>query len=693
MKNIFTLFIFTLLTTHLVAQAEGSLDASFGSSGVSKTLMDGGTAQSLAIQTDGKIILSGKRDNRDGSYTSNYFLIRYNSNGSVDNTFGVFGKVFTTFLCDGLNEIAIQPDGKILLAGQKKNDLASKGQFVLARYNSNGTLDNTFATNGVHIIDWGDTWAEASCLVLQNDGKIIVGGRTKLSSAVLYRFSMARFNSNGTLDITFGTFGKTVTPVGTCNPIVGSMKLQSDGKILLMGRDCQQDFTIARFNTTGMLDNTFGVNGIVKTELFSSTNPSSMIVQPNGKIVVGGTFNNGVDQFILIRYNTNGTLDNAFGADGNGMIAVDASGLGRTSILNALTLLPNGKIIASGYAANVSGIITLIVQRYNANGTLDNTFGTNSRLFIPYFDSNSQRQRCIATCNQLQLDGKLVIGSYFYSFENGVFFGNGVSVNRVHVNCTYTLGSNSQNVAASGGTNSVALTTSSGCNWAASSSCNWVTLSSNSGTGSGSIGYSVAPNTTTSSRTCTITVEGQVFTISQEGFIPQCNTLVPTILITNCDLRVTEQANCNYQWKWNGSIVGTNSRFFTANRAGVYNCYVTLINDQTCTKSSPDLYVNYNNNNGSCITPTKEIEGFNALQVFPNPSQGQFWASFELSTVKNVTIECYNSIGQQIYKSGKGKIIGTFESEIDLPKTQSGVYWLTIILDGEKVYKPIVIKN
>ena len=230
--------------------AIGELDTSFNSPNgfiIQPIGSDDDWGYSLAIQSDGKILLGGYCDN--GS-NINFCIARFNSDGTLDTTFGSSGKVIQTI---GLSfyfgqSLAIQPDGKILLGGYCGNGLTNC-DFCIARFNSNGTLDNSFGTVGKLIQPLIGSFVNLGfSLAIQLDGKILLGG--SCYGLTSRDFCIARFNSNGTLDTSFGTSGKVTQNIGSDYDYGYSLAIQSDGKILLGGyclNGSNIDFCIARF--------------------------------------------------------------------------------------------------------------------------------------------------------------------------------------------------------------------------------------------------------------------------------------------------------------------------------------------------------------------------------------------------------------------------------------------------------------
>jgi uncharacterized delta-60 repeat protein len=297
--------------------ANGSLDTSFGSGGIVRTRFNAGGSYAFAaaLQSDGKIIAAGTvfvDFSTDDSSNTDFGLVRYNPNGTFDQTFGNGGGVLTDF--DGFNddiyEVLIQPDRKIVAVGSAKNP-ANYYDFAMARYLPNGTLDNTFGRSGKVRTDFGDSNLDiAYCAALQPNGKIVAAGLATFNDGIDQNFAIARYNSNGTLDRTFSQDGRVTIDFGSYLQIAYSVLVQTDGKIVTVGypnsESSDSDFLLARCNVNGSLDTTFGVGGKVRTS-FGNLNDgaNAAVLQPDGKIVAAGfhptTTRTGVD-IIVARY-------------------------------------------------------------------------------------------------------------------------------------------------------------------------------------------------------------------------------------------------------------------------------------------------------------------------------------------------------------------------------------------------------
>lgn len=349
--------------------ADGTLDATFGIGGKITTDFFGSSdgAKAVCLQSDGKIVVVGGALNGGDISSSVFALARYNSNGILDSTFGSGGKVTTDFsgIDDLANAVALQSDGKIIIAGQIQSS-ATRRDFALARYDANGSLDPTFGAAGRVVTDFFSSFDQAYGLAIQSDGRIVAAG-SSLAPSTFYDFALARYDANGNLDPTFGTGGKVTTSVtapGDFDEIRGIV-IQSDEKIVAVGSTLSgignYDIALARYNSDGSLDSAFGSGGKVVTDFFGlSDHGYDVAIQFNGKIVaVGDCLTTTIQAFGVARYNTDGSLDSTFGSGGK--IASDFSGA--NSHANAAGIQADGRIIAAG-STQIEGSDVFALGRY-----------------------------------------------------------------------------------------------------------------------------------------------------------------------------------------------------------------------------------------------------------------------------------------------------------------------------------------
>ena len=386
-------------TTALVRYNEnGSLDNTFGNSGILINLNGGNSdyGSSVKLQKDGKIVIAG-------SHNYDLRIVRYNQNGALDNTFGNGGIVITPILNWALAySLAIQEDGKITVAGSS-TEAVIRFEFTLVRYNTNGSLDNSFGINGIVRTPIGANSSDAFSIAIQKDGKIIAAG-SSYYNGINTDFALARYDINGSLDFTFGTNGITVSSIGVDADEIFASAILDNGTIIAGGKS-SGNFALAGYSTDGNLDYSFGIGGIVTTPIgISDCYARSTAIQNDGKIVSAGycTINGEID-FAVTRYNNDGSLDNTFGT--NGIITTDL--LGYNDQAYAVVIQEDGKIIVAG--ASGTGTNDFALVRYNKNGFLDNTFGENKngKVVTPR-TSNYDYALSIA----LQKDKKIVLGGY-----------------------------------------------------------------------------------------------------------------------------------------------------------------------------------------------------------------------------------------------------------------------------------------
>lgn len=323
-----------------------SFDTTFNTNGLVTTNF-GGTLDepnALALQTDGKIVVVGVSNASGGN---EFALARYNHNGSLDASFGIVGLVRTSFGGTGqdADAVIIQPDNKIIAGGTA--EASGTFNFALARYLSNGSLDPSFGTGGLVTTDFSGDADAIEALLLQPDDKIVALGFATITGGI--DFALARYNPDGSLDSSFGMTGTVTTNFGGTSDTAMAGVLQPDGKIIAAGFTNMSgsfDFALARYNPDGSLDTTFGVGGLVITNFGGTLERiDAVVLQTDGKIVAVGRSNtSGSNDFALARYTTNGLLDTSFGV--NGLVLTSFGGFFDESFGGVMQ--SDGKIIAVG---------------------------------------------------------------------------------------------------------------------------------------------------------------------------------------------------------------------------------------------------------------------------------------------------------------------------------------------------------
>jgi uncharacterized delta-60 repeat protein len=409
MKTIYKYSI--LIICFFVNQTKAqSFDSTFGTNGKVHTSFGNFSVyfSSITMQNDGKIYAAGARE---GLGVNGIFISKYNSDGSLDtsyNSLGINGVPSTKEISYGSNyqfchTIVLQPDNKLIVAG------SSNGDFALARLNQNGNYDTDFSNDGQVIFSFGaGNGSKINKVLLQPDGKIIAVGQAY--NGVNFDFGIARFNTDGSLDTTFGTAGKILIPIGPANDFGQDAVLQPDGKIVITGysnNSSGDSISIARLNSNGSLDNTFAANGKIYYNIPSKEYcvAEAIALQSDGKILVAGHANG---DFALLRYNTNGILDNSFG--NLGYTTTDFGNF--QDKVYAISIRQDGRILLAGhsYEPSISTFLDFGIASYNSNGSLDNTFDSDGKMTISMGYSSGIRDMLF------QPDGKLLFGGN--SIEN-----------------------------------------------------------------------------------------------------------------------------------------------------------------------------------------------------------------------------------------------------------------------------------
>lgn len=416
--------IVVLFTMTVVSQAQttsGSLDPTFGTRGIVRTDFAGNIdqANAVAVQPNGQIIAAGSSFSNSKT-VEDFILARYNANGTLDKRFGKNGRITTDFFrnVDSISAIAIQPDGAIVVAGFAQ--LAGSGGtprvFALARYRADGSPDSSFGNGGALTTSFGGNFAAAGAVMVQPDGKIVVAGTVDFNPDVPNSgldFALARYNANGTLDGSFGRGGKVVFDFFGSFDQANAAALQPDGKIIVVGSASYDSFNrdigfaLARFNSDGGIDFGFGVGGKQITDFFGAgASANAVVIQPDGKLVVAGSASDSATRPVatdiaVARYNADGTLDSTFGSGGQNAIPFPDSA---TEQGNALALSADGKIIVAGAAFKTFATPPdFALVRYNSDGSLDTGFGNGGSVTTDVAGGTD-----VAQAVAIQSDGKVV---------------------------------------------------------------------------------------------------------------------------------------------------------------------------------------------------------------------------------------------------------------------------------------------
>jgi uncharacterized delta-60 repeat protein len=355
-------------------KADATIDTAFGTNGIVMT--DLGTnvhVGGISIQDDGKIVVAGSLGTWGNSKQA--YVLRYNSNGTPDTSFDSDGKMTHTFSDDVYMSDMIIHNNQILCYGGYGNDDA----FVM-RLNSNGALDNNFGTNAEVIIHKANAELQTNDIGVDNNNKIILTGSTHTSSKS--ELLLIRLNSNGSYDTSFSGDGQ----------VSGNFKGYSGERTFIVGSDILvsgyysialnfHDFALMRYLNNGNIDTTFANNGSVLTDLDSRSADVRNLARTDGnKIVAVGSVNNGIfDDFALIQYQSDGSVDESFGTYGRVHTDIGAD----DDIAYSVAIDKNAKIVLAGVAYDATNSDIALV-RYETNGTLDSSFNSNGKVLTDF---------------------------------------------------------------------------------------------------------------------------------------------------------------------------------------------------------------------------------------------------------------------------------------------------------------------
>ena len=340
----------------------GDLDTTFGSGG-KKTVNFGGTdaARAVLVQPNGRVVAAG-----GGGPASSFCVVRLRSaNGTLDPTFGSGGKRVVDFGSDdeSVHGAALQPDGKIVLAGD------SRLQPAVVRLKANGALDTSFDGDGKKLFSWGAI-GRVTAVVIAPNGKILLGG---FSGPEGGNIQVARMTAKGALDTTFGAGGIATVDFGGTE-FGEAIARQADGRVLVAGRSSAGGAVVARLRATGALDPDFGSGG--RVTLPGGGSLSAVLVQPDRNIVVAGNAS-GSAMMTVTRLKPDGSLDATFGSGGTTTVAFGSL----ANPLGGAARRPDGKIVIAGYTQDGEDVA---VARLNADGSLDATFGAAGKATVDF---------------------------------------------------------------------------------------------------------------------------------------------------------------------------------------------------------------------------------------------------------------------------------------------------------------------
>ena len=440
---------------------------------ISGALIINDNCKALALQPDGKIIVAGYTTNGTATY---FALARYLTNGQLDPSFGQSGTragtqyipfsisgTATALTCDQIAAVAVQPDGKIVVAGLSTNTTTKKPCYcAIARFTSSGQIDTSFGQSGTRagtqyisfsICNAANVYDQATTIALQPDGKIIIAGLTTNSTQLPCYAAIARFTSAGKLDTSFGQTGSRagtqyipfsiskVTTTGNINDQITSILVQSDGKIVTAGSSNTKTtlpcyYAVARFTTSGQLDTSFGQSSTYAGTNYipfsisgaTTINDQSLAtgMQSDGSIILGGSTQNLTASFCaLARFTSTGQLDSTFGQTGlragTTYVPFNIANQATTyDYITSLTIQSDNSIITTGFSSNTTNITTnnytayITTARFTVNGSLDQNFGKigtaqAGTTYIPFSAANTTTKSDVAYALGLESKGNILL--------------------------------------------------------------------------------------------------------------------------------------------------------------------------------------------------------------------------------------------------------------------------------------------
>ena len=382
------LIIFFIISNSFLCLAQ-NLDPTFGANGMAlnqfSTSKSDDSITAAALQTDGNLIITGSYSDSINTYG---FIARILPSGSLDTSFHTFGFNTHSIIYEAL---AVQSDGKILAGGSN----------IVVRYNSNGIIDTTFGSlSGISSLNLNGNKINIKTVSILNNGKILISGYVTVGTN--NDFALVKLNSDGTLDNQFDSDGIATLPISSSNELLITCGIQTDGKIVLSGTQNTNNI-ICRFSTTGVLDTSFGVNGIVT----STVGIQSLDFQSDGKIITAGI---GSGILNAKRYFTDGSLDTTFNITMTSYLTPPDFKYNRPQI----KYLNSGKILISGTYRNIANAGVFALNQFNLNGTLDTSFSNTGTLY-PGNGINDSTTRNNSNILLIKPDGKIITGGNTYN--------------------------------------------------------------------------------------------------------------------------------------------------------------------------------------------------------------------------------------------------------------------------------------
>jgi len=397
------LFAIIMVPATMFAGLSGRVDRTFSGDGKANLATTMATAsdfgRDIAVQPDGKIVVVGQLSGA----SIDFVVMRLNRDGSLDTSFDGDGKVTTDFdgNSDDAYSVVILPDGKILVAGYAVIG-GGFADFAVVRYNANGSLDTTFDGDGKVTTDFASEIDTAAKVIVQADGKYLVLGRTRLPVSFTQKFAAVRYNTNGSLDTTFDGDGRVTVPVTSGSDTLFGGLLQNNQRIVMVG-NAGADWGIARLLPSGAIDTSFSDDGVITLDMAGFPDTAYNVAQQaNNRLVIVGSSgaSGGAQDFGIARFLVDGTPDTSFNTTGKLVLAF---GTGNFDLCNGIEIQSDGYLLMTG-TSNTSGNHDFAVAKLRPEGELDLNFNGTGKTTIDFFGRGD-----FAGESVLQPDGKLLI--------------------------------------------------------------------------------------------------------------------------------------------------------------------------------------------------------------------------------------------------------------------------------------------
>lgn len=377
----------------MVSAAPGDLITDFGDNG-KVMLSESGmslSAQSLAVQSDGRLITAGSVAEAGSLDAVGFLLARFLPNGAPDPSWNASGRrVFSVNGTGSARCVLVQPDGKVVCGGTVYSGMNTA--FVLARFLPDGALDTSFNSSGFTITQVSPWLDGIHAMALLPDGKIVVAGTSSDNSGTNDDMVVARYSTAGVLDAAFNGTGIKTVDTGTGTALAAALLVQPDGRIVVAGSQqngSANDFAVIRLNADGTMDSSFGASGKAVVATPADDGGRAIAPGPGGSLLVGGyTFGTSGADFSILRLLPNGNPDAAFGTTGR---AAYSFGTSSQDLCLAMTVQDNSRIIMAGYAQSAAGS-DFAILRLEPGGGLDQSFGQEGRRTVPLGAGFAQAQ-------------------------------------------------------------------------------------------------------------------------------------------------------------------------------------------------------------------------------------------------------------------------------------------------------------